>query len=1119
MIRKLKESDKWQGIFVAAVFCWFIVELADIIIPVRAAAISGLYRFLLLIKGWKAILLIALIVLVIAAVFYLSRKMVFGQWETCLCVIYAFWLIVTRIVHDKAIPWADRMLIFDYFISFMMLVAGIRLKEKQRERLLTAVVISYGSFFTIACAAGLFVIITDSALCVSPRNDIWIRGTLDAGLTNLELLSTHRNLSAPRVYMAIMLLLYALIKNRKNGVRVLIFLCVVLLHITFATFHSRTSLIALALSYGMFAFMLLRKALDRKHNFVRIPLLSLITAAVIAIGYFSYGWSNAIVSDLRSFCAPRFAVWYDSFEYKVDPSVFSVINAPKAQAEPVALNNGLPPPQAAALAVIKPDPSDRISSAENEKLSGIMSVKADEDIGSMTDKRDILSNRNLSERTYIWKAGISAISRNPSIALFGNLKDKLMKPVNSILAEEGIESKPHMHNGYMQLLMMTGIPGLLPVLIWTIIIVIKMMKVWFKKPGSVPAVAQLLVVPLAGIFIYELAEVHVFSDSDVIAKIFYLVAGVFLAYYRDYSEKVSSNGNEKKTSRKTIISLCLILVYMLVGCFSVWKKTVKEAESVPPSFYGSKKTMTALQFSHDSGTYKEPEFKVTISAPEGYTVAYTTDSTAPNVDNDSGLSTVNVLIKSNSHGYLISHRDEMLLADFDQKGFFEDSSLPSGVVLTAAVVDRDGRVSNSETRVYYPGMDFSELFPDCIVISITTDPSNLLDYETGILATGVIYDEWKQTDKGKKDIIEKSWWRSKTNSTQQGKVWERPCRIQLYDGDNIPDYEGAAGIRVCGGASRNRVQKSFNFYFRSEYGKKNLEHELFPGIVTFKSFSLKAGGNTTDGLKYKNVFINELVRGRDLLVLNARPAVLFLNGEYWGPYYLREKPSAHMLRSRLGVDEDQVVIIKDGKLEEGGESDFILYEELLSFAEKDLSDPENYKEFCSVMDIKSMADYFAAQIYIGNCDFTLNVNNMLWRTRDDSYIAGRWQYIMYDTELSSGLNGSEMTSENTDHLKIVMEKNALFAIAIKNRDFYELFLNYIKEIGTECYSPDRVRQEMQNYELIWGSLMPGFYKRYGDYSKAYDSNRKRMIQFFDNRYDIIIPIIEEWGRQNGLYDG
>ena len=545
MIRRLKGSAKWQGVFAAAVFCWFIIELANIILPVRANVLIGLYFLLIQLYGLKAAFL-AIIALLSVAVIYLSRKVFFRQWETCLCLIFAFWLIVTRIVHDRTIPWADRFIILDYFILFLMFVAGIRLNEKLRERLLCAVGISYGIFFTIACAAGLFVIITNTALCVSPKNDIWIRGTVEAGLTHLELFSTHRNLNAPRVYMAIMLLLYVLTKSRKNGVKVIFILCVVLMHIAFATFHSRTSLIALALSYGMYANISFRKLFGRMTSFARIPLISLITAAVIMIGYCSYGWSNTIVSDFRDYCAPRFAAWYNTHEYKPD-SEFFVLNGNAAvhSEKPAALisNNKPVHPEIETLSLIKTEISAvEVTSIRREIDDAGIDVKTDDSTGELTDKRDILSNRTLSERTYIWKAGFSAIKRDPSIALFGTLKEQLMIPVNSILAEEGIESKEHMHNGFMQLLMLTGIPGLLPVLIWTIIIIIKMMKVWFKKPGEVQIEAKMYVVPLAGIFIYELMEVHVFSDSDIFAKVFYLIAGIFLAYYRELSgAKMSGN--------------------------------------------------------------------------------------------------------------------------------------------------------------------------------------------------------------------------------------------------------------------------------------------------------------------------------------------------------------------------------------------------------------------------------------------------------------------------------------------------------------------------------------------------------------------------------------------------
>ena len=569
--------------------------------------------------------------------------------------------------------------------------------------------------------------------------------------------------------------------------------------------------------------------------------------------------------------------------------------------------------------------------------------------------------------------------------------------------------------------------------------------------------------------------------------------------------------------------ILFILIIIPAGIFTlllVHKTKAAEKGTGENGIYGNDERVpyltagrddSCISFSHESGAYSELTLEVVLTSPEEYTIAYTTDGSFPVKDNDSGRSRVAVTLERGETRYLTAHRDLMLMPEYEQEGFYEDSSLPSGTVLTVALVDSEGRMSKPVSKVYFLGEDFEKKYPDCIVISLVADPDGLLDYETGILATGAVYDEWKLTDEAETSIDADRLYKAESNSTQHGRAWERPVLFQLYDSGNRPALECGAGIRVRGGISRRTVQKSFNIYFRKAYGNSTLEYELFPGTFSHKSITLKIGGNTMDRLKYKEIVLYELLDNRNYPKLHMRPAVLFLNGEYWGPYLLQEKISSYQLANRFGVDADQIVVIKDAAVEVGKESDIELYEELMSYAKRDLTDHDTYREFCSVMDVNSMADCFAAHIYIGVDDWWPTANNMLWRTRDNSFNRGRWQYILYDTDFSSGAYGMKGTSEETNHFLIAIERHPLFAAALKNEDFFKLFLSTIKEIGAKCFAPDRVLQEMYEQQIVWEPLMKNYYIRYQNVPNKMDLEADRMIKFFNNRYDIILPMIEAWG--------
>ena len=515
-----------------------------------------------------------------------------------------------------------------------------------------------------------------------------------------------------------------------------------------------------------------------------------------------------------------------------------------------------------------------------------------------------------------------------------------------------------------------------------------------------------------------------------------------------------------------------------------------------------------LRISHDSGIYPGEVMKVSLEAGGPYTIAWTADGTCPTAEDDSGKAELSLEL-SPGPGYLSEHRSQMLCPDLPEMRIRSSEDLPAGIVLRAALADRNGQISEPVTRVYFPGLDPEERFPGCALVSVTADPEDLLGYDRGILAAGASYDAWKDLPEAAEIRREQLWWKVQTNSTQRGKSWERQCLLQIFEPGTREAAVLPAGIRVRGNVSRAEGQKSFNLYFRKDYGLSRPKLEVFGTPETCDSLVLRGGGNETSGLKYKDSLLQQLAPDRSMLILKNRPAVLFLNGEYWGVYSLSEKLTDVTVAGRYGVDPAQVVIMKEGEVEEGREEDRLLYEDLMEFAGQDLRDPENYARFCETMDVRSMIDYFAVRIYIGDADWDPGKNDVLWRTRDASYLDGRWQYVLYDTEYSAGKYGTEETSVRTDHYRRALEHFPLFAAAMENPEFAGMFLETLQEMSERFYAPERVEKMTAEYEEQWLPLMPDHYLRFSDTSDAWNSSLISLREFFRDRSTYLIPAAEQ----------
>jgi len=514
----------------------------------------------------------------------------------------------------------------------------------------------------------------------------------------------------------------------------------------------------------------------------------------------------------------------------------------------------------------------------------------------------------------------------------------------------------------------------------------------------------------------------------------------------------------------------------------------------------------SIVFSHPGGVYAQSRLDVKILAPDGYRIACTTDGSEPTAADVLGSGEVTVHLEKGESGYLLAHREE-LFCPLDRALPREDGKLPRGTVLRTALLDEEGRVTARAARIYYLGEDFARRYPGCLVVSIWTEPENLLDEERGLLNPGAIYADWAKSDAGREAIREGQWWLYESNATQHGRAWERPCILSIFDGDKEAAAELPAGLRINGGASRRLSQKAFALHFRKDYGEKRLTWPLFDGVESSKSFVLQAGGDNAESWKIKDCLLQSLAEGSGVTVARSRPAVLFLNGEYWGPYLLREKASGTFLQECFGVPEGQAVIVKNGGLETGEEADMALYRKLAAFAEMDLSKEDNYRAFCACADVSSFALASAYRIYIGDGDWAWEVNEILWRARTGTEEQQKWHWMLHDLGCSAGTYGDRTTAADTDHFRLALEHNPLLAAAMGNEEFRRLFAQSLRETAEELCPPERVEQTVEEWETIWAPLMEECRRRWDLDPGAWERGREETLAFFRARKRFLLPAV------------
>jgi hypothetical protein len=246
------------------------------------------------------------------------------------------------------------------------------------------------------------------------------------------------------------------------------------------------------------------------------------------------------------------------------------------------------------------------------------------------------------------------------------------------------------------------------------------------------------------------------------------------------------------------------------------------------------------------------------------------------------------------------------------------------------------------------------------------------------------------------------------NPREKGREWERPVDIVYVDRDRSTGFHAPAGIRIHGGWTRRYDKKSFRLYFRQEYGMNRLEYPLYDhgDVQTYKRLVLHNGGNDspsppTNWSLLRNQLTTDLAHQTHAHTPRSQPVLVYLNGEPWGIYSMREYIDRWFLADHFGADAvdllDSPAHIQVATISEGDREH---WDHLMAFVgTHDLVDPANYAYLQSQVDLDNLIDYALIQIYTGNADWPEHNVNQLRARRP----GGKWQWITWDNDYSFGL--------------------------------------------------------------------------------------------------------------------
>lgn len=354
-----------------------------------------------------------------------------------------------------------------------------------------------------------------------------------------------------------------------------------------------------------------------------------------------------------------------------------------------------------------------------------------------------------------------------------------------------------------------------------------------------------------------------------------------------------------------------------------------------------------------------------------------------------------------------------------------------------------------------------------------------------------------------------------TNFYSEDKI---PCYIEYFAPENHQlVFSQRSGMKTDGGAGGSRSNDQHSFRLEPShgvFGDGDIDYQLIPSVDrdSYETFYLRNGSNQYLYYPCKDAIETTVLgKGTYNYYSGYTPVNVYINGEYFGYYELREKLDADFFKKHYDVDKDNLELLSlsyyynsvlrsvegDSAVEHFNE-DYAKYLSLNTSYDSFIADAD------SLFDMTYYTDYICAQSWIANVDWPFN-NIKIFRAPETK---NKWRFGLIDVEWALFPNGWSSSSDDFFSYLINYDPNVMYhhiwQKAVENEEYRNYFINRFADLMNTVWLPEKTKTIADEiYEETRPELSRTFTRWGSGYLQQTDDAHSQMLSEFENRSNYV----------------